>query len=142
MKLQRLIHAAFLLFVAPSLFAQSQVATLGRVCPKPPYGGTAWFDTCAYLPIGNGVKTAQVLAAPDPEYSEAARRAKITGQLELAVALNADGKIDGIKVVHSLEPGLDANAVAAVRKWQFTPATKDGEPVPVQFLVQVGFNLK
>jgi len=88
------------------------------------------------------VKPAQVLSAPDPEYSEAARRAKIDGELELAIALNASGSIDQIKVVHSLEPGLDANAVAAVRKWQFTPATKDGKPVPVQFSVQVGFNLK
>jgi len=49
--MKHLIFPAFLLSVVPCLFAQSQVATLGKVCPAPPYGGTAWFDTCAYLAI-------------------------------------------------------------------------------------------
>jgi len=59
----------------------------------------------------------------------------------LAVALNAAGTVDAVRVVRSLEPSLDQNAVDAVRAWIFTSATKDGKPVPVQFEVSVGFDL-
>ena len=57
------------------------------------------------------------------------------------MAINAEGTVDEVKVVCSLEPGLDANAVAAAKQWKFTPATKDGEPVPVQIEVSVGYSL-
>ena len=68
-------------------------------------------------------------------------KAKIKGTVLLAVAINAGGTVDAVKVVCSLEPSLDQNAVDAVRQWKFTPATKDGEPVPVQIEVSVGFRL-
>jgi outer membrane biosynthesis protein TonB len=37
--------------------------------------------------------------------------------------------------------GLDEKAIAAVGKWMFAPATKDGNAVPVQISVQVSFKL-
>ena len=81
------------------------------------------------------------MSTPDPSYSEVARKAKIKGTVVLAVAVNSGGSVDAVRVVHSLEPSLDQNAVDAVRQWQFTSATKDGKPVPVQFEVEVGFRL-
>lgn len=59
----------------------------------------------------------------------------------LAVAINASGTVDRIKVVQPLEPGLDQKAVEAVQQWKFSPATKDGKPVAVQIPVSVGFRL-
>jgi outer membrane biosynthesis protein TonB len=35
--------------------------------------------------------------------------------------------------------GLDANAADTVRKYRFTPATKDGKPVPVRIAMSVTF---
>jgi len=109
-------------------------------CPFPPEGKT-WFDTSVYLPLGNGVKVGRAVSAPDPEYAESARQKKIQGCVLLAVAINAAGTVDVVKVLQPLEPGLDQKAVAAVQHWKFTPATKDGTPVAVQIPVSVGFRL-
>jgi len=37
--------------------------------------------------------------------------------------------------------GLDDQAVDAVRRWVFSPATKNGEPVDVRINVEVNFKL-
>jgi TonB family protein len=117
------------------------VLVSNRGCSSPPAGETASFDTCLYLPRGNGVKLGRPLSAPDPEYSEFARQHKIKGTVFLAVAINATGGVDAVKVVHSLEPSLDQKAMEAVRQWKFNLATKDGKPVAVQIELTVGFDL-
>lgn len=128
-----------------ALMAQAQSSAkpaLNGACPAPPHGGVAWFDTCTYLPIGNGVKPPHAVDTPDPTYSETARQAKMNGTVVLAVAINAAGTVDAVKVVQSAEPGLDANAMDAVKRWRFIPAMKDGKPVPVQLSVETNFRLR
>jgi TonB family protein len=110
-------------------------------CPTDPASKTAWFDLTRYPLLGNGVKVGRAFYHPDPEYSESARKTKTMGTVLLAVAINSVGMVDAVKVVCKLEPGLDQNAAAAVKQWKFTPATKDGEPVPVQIEVSVGYRL-
>ena len=78
---------------------------------------------------------------PEPEYSESARKAKIRGTVQLAVATDATGVVHVVRVLTPLEPGLGQNAVEAIKKWRFTPATKDGKPVAVQMEVEVGYSL-
>ena len=51
------------------------------------------------------------------------------------------GRADDIQVIQSLDPGLDANAVGAVSQWQFTPGTKDGQPVDVAATIEINFKL-
>jgi TonB family protein len=84
---------------------------------------------------------ARATYTPEPEYSESARKAKIRGTVQLAVAIDATGVAHIVRVVKPLEPGLDQNAVEAIEKWRFTPATKDGKPVAVQMEVEVGSSL-
>ena len=137
-----------ILYLVCSTAAQAQPASssthnvsMTGACPQPKLGKVAWFDTCAYLPIGNGVRPGRAVSTPNPQYSESARQAKITGQVILALAINSTGVVDAVRVVKPLEPGLDENAVQAVSKWQFTPATKDGKPVAIQMEVAVGYRL-
>ena len=77
----------------------------------------------------------------EPEYTEEARDAKIEGSVTLSVVIEADGRIYEANVVKGLDPGLDANALAAVRMWVFEPATKRGEPVAVSANIEVNFRL-
>jgi protein TonB len=51
------------------------------------------------------------------------------------------GKVRDIKVEQSLDPALDKNAIASLSQWKFQPATKDGQPVAVQMMVQISFRL-
>jgi TonB family protein len=68
-----------------------------------------------------------------PSYTDEARRAQITGNVELLVRIGADGKTEHVRVTKSLDRvhGLDDEAIAAVRRFAFTPATLNGRPVPV-----------
>jgi len=91
--------------------------------------------------VGGGVSAPRVLYAPDPEYSEEARKAKYQGTVVLWVVVGPDGRPRDIRIQRSLGLGLDEKAMEAVRTWKFEPAKKDGQPVAVQINVEVNFRL-
>jgi len=91
--------------------------------------------------VGGGVSAPRALYAPDPEYSEEARKAKFQGTVILWVVVGADGRVHDTRIYRSLGMGLDERAVAAVKTWRFDPAKKDGQPVAVQINVEVTFHL-
>ena len=94
-----------------------------------------------YLRVGDGVKAPLVVKRVEPEYPEAYRQFRITGIIILELALSETGAVDRVAVVKSLGPALDAAGIAAVRKWTFTPATRDGKPVPSLFNLTINFKL-
>jgi protein TonB len=91
--------------------------------------------------IGGGVQAPRALYAPDPEYSEEARKAKYQGTVVLWLIVGPDGHPRDVRIARSLGMGLDEKAIEAVKKWKFEPATKDGRPVAVEMNVEVGFHL-
>jgi periplasmic protein TonB len=91
--------------------------------------------------VGGGISPPQAISAPDPEYTEEARRAKTQGTCILWLIVDATGRPRDVRVVRGLGFGLDAKALEAVRQWRFQPSMKDGKPVDVQISVEVGFHL-
>jgi len=91
--------------------------------------------------VGGGVSAPKALYAPDPEYSEEARKAKYQGTCVLWLIVGPDGHPRDIKIARSLGLGLDEKAIEAVKQWKFEPAMKDGKPVAVQINVEVDFRL-
>jgi len=91
--------------------------------------------------VGGGISAPQAISAPDPDYTEEARRAKKQGTCVLWLIVDAAGHPRDIKVVRGLGLGLDAKALEAVKQWRFQPALKDGKPVDVQISVEVEFHL-
>jgi TonB family protein len=87
------------------------------------------------------VKAPRPLHTPDPKYSKSAKNQGIQGTVTLSAVIGTDGKAHDVKVVKSLEPSLDANAVEVVKTWRFTPATKDGRPVATAIRLEVDFKL-
>jgi len=59
----------------------------------------------------------------------------------LEVVITTTGYAENIRVIKSLDPGLDQNAITAVSNWQFKPGTKDGQPVAVYATIQLNFHL-
>jgi protein TonB len=93
------------------------------------------------IPGHGGITIPRPIYMPDPEYSDAARKAHHQGTVTLWVVLNVQGRIEHERVYTSLGMGLDEQALAAVRNWRFEPATKNGLAVPVQMYVDVSFRL-
>lgn len=91
--------------------------------------------------VGGGVSAPKAIYAPDPEYSEEARKAKFQGTCVLWLIVGPDGKPRDIKVQRTLGLGLDEKAIEAVKTWRFEPAMKDNKPVAVQINVEVSFRL-
>ena len=93
---------------------------------------------------GPGVTLPRVLREARPRYTSEAMHQRIEGTVLLECVVEVDGTVSLAKVIRSLDPryGLDAEAVRAVRRWHFTPAAKDGQPVPVFVTIELTFTLK
>ncbi len=91
--------------------------------------------------VGGGVSPPHTIYAPEPEFSEEARKAKYQGVCTLGLIVGTDGRPSNIRVLSSLGMGLDEKAIEAVRTWKFEPAMKDGHPVRVEIAVEVDFHL-
>jgi TonB family protein len=102
-----------------------------------PLGGS---DGVAYN-VGGSVRPPVVLFAPDPEYSEAARKAKLSGNVIVSLIVDSAGEPQNVRVARGLGNVLDEKAVEAVQQYRFNPATQNGEPVPANLKVQVNFQI-
>jgi TonB family protein len=91
--------------------------------------------------LRDGVTFPKALHVVNPVYSDAARKSKFEGYVSLGVVVGTDGKPRSVWVVRVLGEGLDENTIEAVRQWIFTPATKEGKPVPILINVALDFRL-
>lgn len=91
--------------------------------------------------VGGDVTAPRPLNHPNPEYSEQARAAGLSGTCILSLIVDPNGKPRDIRVSRSLGMGLDEKAIEAVRGWTFGPARKGGNPVAVQVSIEVSFRL-
>ncbi len=78
----------------------------------------------------------------DPAYPPDVLRDHIEGTVTLYAVIGTDGSVGGIRVLDSLDDRLDANAVRALSGWHFRPGTKNGEPVPIEAVVQIPFRMR
>src|ERR1700722_14390718 len=91
--------------------------------------------------IGPGIVPPKLLEKSEPQYTEQARKAKLEGKVVLTIVVGTDQIAHDIKVTKSLDPGLDANAIASIKAWRFQPGTKNGKPVSVRANVEVNYRL-
>jgi TonB family protein len=78
----------------------------------------------------------------DPIYDLSAVDDRVEGKVQLSAIIHKDGFVYGINVVRGVDPRLDNNAVQALRKWEFTPASIDGDPVDVDIVIEIPFRLR
>jgi TonB family protein len=104
----------------------------------PPDCGAAWATERSKLP---GKQHPYAWFHPDPQYTDATRKAKLQGTVVLSFTVGIDGRASDIHVEKSLAKSMDEQAVATLQEWKFDPAREDGTPVPAQLRVEMNFRL-
>jgi protein TonB len=105
------------------------------IAPPPPA------EPVAPIRLHSGMKAPVKITDVAPVYPGIARSAHIQGVVILEAVLDAQGRVESVRVLRSI-PLLDQAAVEAVQHWRFTPALLNGEPVPVVMTVTVNFALR
>lgn len=88
---------------------------------------------------GGAVGVAKFVAS-NTKYPEAALKDSIQGTVVVSYLIQVDGSIGDVKVVKSVHPALDAEAVRVIRlmdRWK--PAIQNGEPVKLMMNQQFNF---
>jgi TonB family protein len=98
-------------------------------------------DPNSYLAVAPGIKPPRPIHMAEPKYTPQAHAAHVEGTVSLIIAIDQSGAVVVASVFKSLGYGLDEEAQATVRKWQFEPATKDGRPVKTTAVAEVNFRL-
>lgn len=91
--------------------------------------------------IGGDVKPPVVVHTVSPEFSQQAKTAKFSGNVEVYLVVDKNGYPTHVRVVKGVGRGLDEKAVEAVSQYRFKPATYKGQPVPVDLYVDVNFQI-
>ena len=84
----------------------------------------------------------RVLREVKADYTEEARQRNIQGEVVLEIVVRRDGTVTDVRLLEGLPSGLSDRAMAAVRQWRFSPATRLGQPVDVVVEVAVEFRLR
>lgn len=74
-------------------------------------------------------------------YPEAAKAGGIEGRVVVQFVVDEEGQVTEEKVIRSLSPELDAEALRVVRQARFEPGTQRGEPVKVRLSLPIKFKL-
>lgn len=111
-----------------------------------PHSSTTWKETAEKEPtppnrIGGAVKPPKLLKSVEPQFSQAAKNLKEGGNVMVNVYLGEDGKPYHFSIVRPAGLGLDEQALAAVRRYTFKPATENGRPIAVELNIEVAFRV-
>jgi TonB family protein len=91
--------------------------------------------------VGGGVSNPILIYAPDPEFSDEARRAKYQGVCVVGLVVDPMGNPQRVHIVRPLGMGLDEKALAAVKEYKFKPAMLKGKAVAVEVDIEVNFRI-
>jgi protein TonB len=108
--------------------------------------GGSWVIRFAELNAGNGASDDKAeLTAPvatqkvDPAYPLELMRRNVQGTVTLYAVIRNDGSVTDVRVLRGVDDQLDQYARAALARWRFRPATKNGAAVDLEAVVLIPF---
>jgi TonB family protein len=103
--------------------------------------------------VADGVTAPTVVYTVEPQFSEAARKRKVSARVIVEFVVETDGHVRDPRAVKSYGnphenkkdqyaiQSLEPKAVDAVRGYRFKPATLRGELVPCRMTAEVNFEI-
>ena len=92
------------------------------------------------IPVMDYDQPPRLLKQLRPVYPQEGFVKKIEGLVGLEILIDISGRVARVRIVQSI-PALDQAAVECVKQWQFSPAMKQGRPVPTIAHVPVAFKI-
>jgi len=92
-------------------------------------------------PVPSDLQASKLIHKVVPLYPPIALRIHLSGTVALMATIDMEGNVADLKVM-SGHPVLANAAVEAVKQWKYSPTILNGEPVPVQAVVNVVFALE
>ena len=92
--------------------------------------------------IGGRVLPPRLIHKVEPQYPRMPQQLRVEGMVVLEGEVRADGRVQNLRLVKSLEAELDQQAIVAVSQWRFQLGTRDGTPVAVLSTFEVNFKLR
>jgi protein TonB len=92
--------------------------------------------------IGGQIQPPTLLRRIEPTYPPMAVSAHLQGMVILEAIVDEEGTVTDVKVLRSVNPLLDREALAAVRQWRYSPVVLNGRPVPFVLSVSLSFSLQ
>ena len=91
--------------------------------------------------VNREVQRPEIVSHLPPEYTLAARKEKLEGQVIVESIIDKDGHILYPRLLQTQPKGLGLAALDAICHWRFKPATLKGEPVKVYYVLSVNFKI-
>jgi protein TonB len=92
--------------------------------------------------IGGQIQAPALIARVEPTYPSIAVSAHLDGIVILEAIVNREGTVEDVKVLRSVHPLLDREAVSAVKQWQYSPLVLNGVKERFVLTVTLSFNLQ
>jgi TonB family protein len=108
-----------------------------RITRIPPH--EQQFESGIFRESAPGVRSPKLVREVKPFYPKEPHDAWIQGKVMLEAVVQEDGSVGDVRVTAPKHADLDQAAVAAVRKWQFAPAQKDGQAIPLIVSIEMTF---
>jgi TonB family protein len=75
----------------------------------------------------------------DPGYPAELMRRNVQGTVTLYAVIRSDGSVSAVRVLRGLDEQLDEYARAALSRWHFLPAMRNGSAVDLEAVVVIPF---
>jgi protein TonB len=92
--------------------------------------------------IGGQIQPPTLLHRVEPAYPPMAVSAHLQGVVILEAIVDEGGIVKEVRVLRSVNPLLDKEALSAVRQWRYSPVVLNGIPVPFILSVSLSFSLQ
>ncbi len=111
----------------------TMVETVAEPPPPPPKPAGGFKES-------KGVTAGAALVKVTPIYPPMAKRVKASGEVQVAITINENGRVIEAKAI-SGHPALRSAAEEAARKWIFRPTRSDGQPMRQEEVLTFIFSL-
>jgi TonB family protein len=131
------------------IFGDRKFYSMSINMPNLNSAGGSWVIHFAEMKLNGGgdrknddkeqLSTPTAIAIASPGYPLELMRHNVQGVVILYAVIHSDGSVGDVKVLRSIDDQLDEYARAALARWRFRPATKNGSPVDLEAVVTIPF---